>query len=66
MPKCVRCTAATASAGRQDEAGPGNEIVFSQHKVSGEITSSPAVQQGGNRRAELIEEITELNAFLGV
>jgi hypothetical protein len=28
---------------RQDEAGPGNEIVFSQHKVGGEVMSSPAV-----------------------
>jgi hypothetical protein len=27
----------------QDEAGPGNEIVFSQRKVGGEIMSSPAV-----------------------
>ena len=51
---------------RQDKAGPGNEIVFSQHKVGGEIMSCPAVEQGRNRRAELTEEITELNTFLRV
>ena len=51
---------------RQDEAGPGNEIVFSQHEVGGEIMSSPAFEQCWNRRAELIEEITELKAFLGI
>jgi len=51
---------------RKDEAGPGNEIVFSQHKVGGEIMSSPGPKKRRNGRAELIEEITELMAFLRV
>jgi hypothetical protein len=48
---------------RQDQARSGNEIVFAQHQVGGEIMSGPTVEQGRNRRAELIEEITELTAF---
>ena len=51
---------------RKDEAGPGNEIVFSQHKVGGEIMSSPGPKKRRNGGAELIEEITELMAFLRV
>jgi hypothetical protein len=51
---------------RQDEAGPRNEIVFSQHDVGREIMSSPAFEQRWNRRAELIEEVTERKAFLRV
>ena len=46
--------------------GPGNEIAFSQHDVGCEVMSSPALEQGRNRRAELIEEIAELKAFLRV
>jgi hypothetical protein len=40
--------------------------VFSQHEVSGEIVSGPAFEQRGNRRAELVEKITELKALLCV
>ena len=51
---------------RQDEAGPRNEIVFSQHEMGSEIMSSPALEQGRNRRAEFVEEVTELKALLCV
>jgi hypothetical protein len=39
----------------QDNAGPGNEIAFSQHDVGCEVMSSPALEQGRNGRPELIE-----------
>ncbi len=45
---------------RQDNAGPGNEIAFSQNNVGSEVMSSPVPEQGRDRRAELIEEIAEL------
>jgi hypothetical protein len=48
---------------RQNEARTSNEIVFSQHEVSGEIVRSPALEQRRNGRAELIEKITELKAL---
>ena len=51
---------------RKDEAGPGNEIVFSQHQMGSEVMSRPAFEQGRNRRAELIEEVTESKTFLRV
>jgi len=51
---------------RQNEARTGNEIVFSQHEVGGEIVSSPALEQGRNGRAEFVEKITELKALLRV
>jgi hypothetical protein len=51
---------------RQDEAGPRNEIAFSQHKMGSEVMSRPPFEQGRNRRAELIEEVTESKAFLRV
>jgi hypothetical protein len=50
----------------QNEAGAGNEIVLSQHEVGGEIVSSPALEQGRNGRAELVEKITELEALLHI
>ena len=50
----------------QDNGGPGNEIAFSQHDVGCEVMSSPALEQGRDRRAELIEEVAELEAFLRV
>lgn len=53
-------------ATRQNEARAGNEIVFSQHEVGGEIVSSPALEQRRNGRAELVEEITELKSLLCV
>jgi hypothetical protein len=31
----------------QDQAGTGDEIVFPQHEVGGEIVGGPAVEQGG-------------------
>jgi hypothetical protein len=51
---------------RQDNAGPSNEIAFSQHEMGNEIVSGPAVYEGRHGRAELIEEIAELEAFYGV
>jgi hypothetical protein len=50
----------------ENEARASNEIAFSQHDVGCEIMSSPAFEQCWNRRAELIEEITELKALLRV
>jgi hypothetical protein len=43
----------------QNEARPANEIAFSQHEMSGEIVSSPALEQGRSRRAEVLEKIAE-------
>ncbi len=51
---------------RQNDARAGNEIAFSQHEVGGEIVCSPALDQCGNRRAELLEDITQLKALLRV
>jgi len=51
---------------RQNDARASNEIAFSQHDVGGEIVSSPALQQCGHGRTELVEEITELQALLRV
>jgi hypothetical protein len=34
--------------------------------VGGEIVSGPALDQGRNRRAERVEEITELKALLRI
>ena len=50
----------------QNEARAGDEVVFSQHEVGGEIVSSPALEQGRNGRAEFVEKITELQALLRV
>jgi hypothetical protein len=50
----------------QNEARAGDEIVFSQHEVGREIVRSPALEQGGNGRAEFVEEITELKALLRI
>ncbi len=51
---------------RQNEARASNQIAFSQHEMGSEVMSSPAFEQGRNRRAKLIEEIAELQALLGV
>jgi hypothetical protein len=40
--------------------------VFAQYEVGGEIVSSPPLQQCGNGRTELVEEITQLMALLRV
>ena len=40
--------------------------MFAQYQVGGEIVSSPASEQSGNGRTELVEEITELMALLRV
>ncbi len=50
----------------QNDARAGNQIPFSQHEVGGEIVSSPAREQRGSGRAELVEKITELKALLRV
>jgi hypothetical protein len=50
----------------QDHARSGDEIAFSQHEMRCEIMSGPALEQGRSRRSELIEKITELQAFLPV
>jgi hypothetical protein len=39
---------------RQNEARAGDEIVFSQHDVGGEIVRSPALEQRRNGRAEIV------------
>lgn len=39
---------------------------LTQHEVGGEIVGSPALEQGGNGRTELAEEITQLKALLRV
>lgn len=51
---------------RQDDARSTNGIAFSQYEVGDEIVSSPALEQGGSRRAELVEQITELKTLLDV
>jgi hypothetical protein len=51
---------------RQNQARASDQIAFSQHDVCGKVMSSPALEQCWNRRAELIEEITELKALLRV
>jgi hypothetical protein len=51
---------------RQNEAGAGDEIAFSQHDVSGEIVSSPILEQCGHGGTKLVEEITQLKALLRV
>jgi hypothetical protein len=51
---------------RPNEAGASNEIAFSQHQVRSEILSSPALEQRGNGRTELVEEITQFKALLHV
>jgi hypothetical protein len=50
----------------ENEARAGDQVVFSQHEVGGEIVSSPSVEQGGNGRAELVEKVTELEALLRI
>jgi hypothetical protein len=40
--------------------------VYAPHEVGSEIVSSPALEQCGNGRTELIEEITQLIALLRV
>ena len=50
----------------QDETWSGDGIVFSQHKVRGQIVRGPAVEQGGHRWAELEEQIAELTALLRI
>jgi hypothetical protein len=50
----------------QNEARAGNEIMFSQHEVGGEIVSSPSLEQGRSGRTEFVEKITELKALLRV
>ena len=51
---------------RQDEARTSKEVVFSQHEMGGEVVTSPALDQGGNGRTELLEEIAKLKALLRV
>lgn len=51
---------------RKNEARTSNQIAFPQHDVGGEIVSSPTLEQSGNGRAELVEEITERKALLHV
>jgi hypothetical protein len=51
---------------RKNEARAGNEIAFAQHEVGGQIVSSPALEQCGSGRTELIEEITQLMALVRV
>jgi hypothetical protein len=50
----------------QDEARTGDQVVFSQHEVGGEIVTAPPVEQGRNGRAELVEKIAELQALLRI
>ena len=38
--------------------------MFAQHEVGGEIVGGPAVEQRGNRRAELVEKSAEFKALL--
>ena len=40
--------------------------MLSQHEVGSEIVSNPALQQRGNGRTELVEEITQPKALLRV
>lgn len=47
----------------QHHAGTGDEIVFTQHQVSGQIVTGPPVEQGGNGRAELVEKIAQRSAL---
>jgi hypothetical protein len=51
---------------RQNHAWTGDEIVFAQHKMSGEIVGGPPVEQGGNGRAEFVEKTAQLKALLRV
>ena len=51
---------------RQNHARTGDEIVFAQHKMSGEIVGGPPVEQGGNGRAEFVEKTAQLKALLRV
>jgi hypothetical protein len=48
---------------RQNETRSSDRIMFSQHEVGREIVGGPALEEGGNRRAELVEKITELKAL---
>ena len=48
---------------RQHETRSSDRIIFSQHEVGREIVGGPALDQGGNRRAELVEKITERKAL---
>ena len=50
----------------QDNARSGDEIAFPQHEMRCEIMSSPTAEQGRNRRSQLVEQITEPEAFLRV
>ena len=50
----------------QNHARARNQIVFSQNEMGGQIVSRPALEQGRNGRAEVVEEITELAALLHV
>jgi hypothetical protein len=50
----------------QNEARTPEDIMFALHEVGGEIVGRPAVEQRGNRRAELVEKIAQLNTFLRV
>ena len=45
---------------RKNDARAGNEIAFSQHDVGGEIVRSPTLEERGNERPELGEEIAQL------
>ena len=42
---------------RKNDARAGNEIAFSQYDVGGEIVRSPTLEERGNERPELGEEI---------
>jgi hypothetical protein len=50
----------------QNQAGAGDQIALPQHEVGGEIVSRPALQQCRGRRAELVEQIAELEALLRI
>jgi hypothetical protein len=50
----------------QNQARAGDEVVFSQHEVSGEVVRGPAVEQRGSGRAELVEKVAKLEALLPV
>ncbi len=47
----------------QNEAWPGDRIVFSLHQMRGQIVSGPAVEQGGSRRTEPKQQIAQLAAL---
>jgi hypothetical protein len=49
--------------GRQDQTRSSNDIVFPQHEVGGQIVGSPAVEQSGRARANLLEQVAQLTAL---